>query len=131
MAAITSAMGGGAWGEGSAGGLHFLQQLQAIQQAAQGAGPPLAQQQAALLGGAALPPADATGSFLDQLQANAHPPVRPQVLRHGLAAGRPIDEQTRLALVHPSQRLFRPAVWQCAPAGMPGKVHCLKSSSFR
>ena len=105
VAAITSAMGGGAWGEqGSAGGLHFLQQLQAIQaiQAAQGAGQPLEQQQAGLLGGGALPQADAGGSFLDQLQANAHQPVRLRVLRHGVAAGRPLNGLTFSALLHAS-----------------------------
>ena len=105
VAAITSAIGGGAWGEqGSAGGLHLLHQLQAIQalQAAQGAGQPLEPQQAGLMGGGALPQADAGGSFLDQLQAHAQQPVRPQVLSHGLTAGRPFDEQTESAPLHAS-----------------------------
>ena len=80
MAAITNAMSGGSWGEPS--GLHLLQHLQAIQQAAQAAGQPLMAQQAALLGGGALPHVDAAGSFLDQLHASAPAPVRLPVPRH-------------------------------------------------
>ncbi|KAK9823041.1 hypothetical protein WJX81_002525 [Elliptochloris bilobata] len=70
--AFANAMGPlGTWGEPGAAGnptLHILQHLQQLQQQAAGHVLP---QQAAQLPGGGLPHADAPGSFLDQLHANA------------------------------------------------------------